>query len=347
MCRSVGSPVIAKSPDEAAVDQMVAAALVPLLGLLVADDPEPHPHPVLLAHRRGDDQHRRDRPLHVVGAPPVEPIPLDPRLELLRMRRHHVEVPWSTTVGASSRARPRPSAPAAPAPLRAPPRSLAPPATPSQTPRLPNRLRIAGLIGDQPLGESYELVTHNSPKRASGDPGRRRREASAGMWPKTATCNLIPAPHRGAATSGAAPAGRATQFPRRSPGSAGSSLGDRQERFGPVAVFLRPRELGAALVALGEPLLGIGELLFERAGVEILGRRSPPRPGAGRGCRRSAASRATARSAWSPSRRRAGAARSAAAPPAAARGWRGCRFRRPRCGSRPGGLRPRRPPPPG
>ena len=38
--------------DEAAVDQMVAAALDLLLGLLVADDPQPHPHPVLIAHRR-------------------------------------------------------------------------------------------------------------------------------------------------------------------------------------------------------------------------------------------------------------------------------------------------------
>ena len=31
--------------EEAAVDQMVAAALGLLLGLLVADDAQPHPHP--------------------------------------------------------------------------------------------------------------------------------------------------------------------------------------------------------------------------------------------------------------------------------------------------------------
>ena len=38
--------------DEAAVDEMVAAALGFLLGLLVADDPESHPHLLLVAPSR-------------------------------------------------------------------------------------------------------------------------------------------------------------------------------------------------------------------------------------------------------------------------------------------------------
>src|SRR5689334_4233623 len=47
---------------------------------------------------------------------------------------------------------------------------------------------------------------------------------------------------------------------------------DREERFCAVAVFLRPVVLGAALVGLRESLFGVGELLFQGAGVEILGR---------------------------------------------------------------------------
>ena len=35
--------------DEALVDELVAAAVVLLLGLLVGDDPEPHPDRVLVA----------------------------------------------------------------------------------------------------------------------------------------------------------------------------------------------------------------------------------------------------------------------------------------------------------
>src|SRR3982750_2378120 len=51
----------------------------------------------------------------------------------------------------------------------------------------------------------------------------------------------------------------------------GSPPGDRKERFGAVAVFLRPVLLGAAALRLGEPLFGVGELLFQGAGVEVLG----------------------------------------------------------------------------
>ena len=88
--------------DEAAVDEVVAAALGLLLGLLVADDPEPDPDRVLVAHRRGDDQHRRQRALHVVGAAPVEPVALDPRVELARQPGTTSRWPCRTTVGAVS-----------------------------------------------------------------------------------------------------------------------------------------------------------------------------------------------------------------------------------------------------
>ena len=88
--------------EEAAVDQMIAAALGFLLGLLVADDPQPHPHPLLIAHRGGGQQHRRQRPLHVIGATPIEPVPLDPRLELPGVPGTTSMCPCSTTVGASS-----------------------------------------------------------------------------------------------------------------------------------------------------------------------------------------------------------------------------------------------------
>ena len=60
----------------------------------------------------------------------------------------------------------------------------------------------------------------------------------------------------------------------------------REERFRAVAVFLGPRALGRPLLGLPQPPLGVGELLFQRPGVEVLGRRPPPRPAAGRGCRR-------------------------------------------------------------
>src|SRR4051794_8239542 len=52
----------------------------------------------------------------------------------------------------------------------------------------------------------------------------------------------------------------------------GSPPGDRKERFGAVAVFLRPVLLGAAVLGLREPLFGVGELLFQGAGIEVLGR---------------------------------------------------------------------------
>src|SRR5690242_13669499 len=65
---------------------------------------------------------------------------------------------------------------------------------------------------------------------------------------------------------------RGGQFRRRGTGPPHSRPGDRKERFGPVAVFLRPVLLGAALFGLREPLFGVAQLLFELAAVEVLGR---------------------------------------------------------------------------
>ena len=116
--------------DEAAVDEMVAAALGLLLGLLVGDDPEPDPDRVLLAHRGEGQQHRRQRPLHVVGAAAVEPVALDPRLELVRVAGDDVEVAVQDDGRRVRRARPRPAAPAARGPRPGAPRSRAPRASP-------------------------------------------------------------------------------------------------------------------------------------------------------------------------------------------------------------------------
>ena len=130
ICRSVGSPVIAKSPMKPPSTRWSLPRSRFLLGLLVADDPDPHPHPVLVAHRGGGQQHRRQRPLHVVGAAPVEPVALDPRVELPREAGNDVEMAVQDDGRRVLRARPRPSAPAAPGPRPRSPRSPAPRASP-------------------------------------------------------------------------------------------------------------------------------------------------------------------------------------------------------------------------
>ena len=50
-----------------------------------------------------------------------------------------------------------------------------------------------------------------------------------------------------------------------------SSLTYSQESFSPFAIFGRPPTCPAALLGIGEALLGIGQLLFERRSVEVLG----------------------------------------------------------------------------
>ncbi len=49
-------------------------------------------------------------------------------------------------------------------------------------------------------------------------------------------------------------------------------VGDAEERFRPVAVLLSPAPGAAPLLGLAEAPLGVGELLLQRAGVEVLGR---------------------------------------------------------------------------
>ena len=70
--------------DEARLDQAVPASVVFLLGLLVGNDPQPHPHLVLLAQVGERQQQACERPLHVVGAAPMQALAFQARLELLR-----------------------------------------------------------------------------------------------------------------------------------------------------------------------------------------------------------------------------------------------------------------------
>src|ERR1700761_244067 len=51
-----------------------------------------------------------------------------------------------------------------------------------------------------------------------------------------------------------------------------SSLSDLQEDLGALFVFQGAGPLGRAVLRLGEAAFGVGELLFERAGVEVVGR---------------------------------------------------------------------------
>ena len=326
--------------DEAGVDQPVAAAVLALLRLLVADHAEPHPDPVLVAHRRGDDHHRRDRALHVVGAAPVEPVPLDPRLELLRPRRHHVEVPLEhhrRRVGgptsAISTGSPRTSSASSRSPRLEP--------SPDETRRIPDRLarrsRTRSAFGEcrvrchrrrcEGSGVPPEFVAHLRrslrhaaplwgagtglhfrgfatfprgtpeipPRTHSGNPNpRSTSEASPGE-----TCSLL---------TSAEPVGRWLRAgvgcpSERLPSEPGSIGRRARHRGGPVRRDTDPRPHHAPvprritpgrspetpqpapclsspastpplLVALPQPLFGVGQLLFERAGVEVARRRS-------------------------------------------------------------------------
>ena len=113
-CRSVGSPVIAKSPpkpprttssiervsmssDSSSGTQTKRTRTVVLLGEVAQR-----------AHHRGEAA------LHVVGAAAVEPVALDPRRELLRVAGHDVEVPVEDERRRRRAARRRRSAPEAP-----------------------------------------------------------------------------------------------------------------------------------------------------------------------------------------------------------------------------------------
>ena len=73
--------------DVALLDEVVGAALLDLLGLLVGDADEVHAHALLRGQVVERAHHRREAALHVVGAAAVEAVALDARLELLRARR--------------------------------------------------------------------------------------------------------------------------------------------------------------------------------------------------------------------------------------------------------------------
>ena len=92
MCRSVGSPVSAKSALQALLDEDVGRAPRDVLGLLVGDADEAHADLVLRGHVLERAHHGRQRALHVVGAAADEPIALDPRGELALARGDDVEV---------------------------------------------------------------------------------------------------------------------------------------------------------------------------------------------------------------------------------------------------------------
>src|ERR1044072_7845344 len=185
ICRSVGSPVIAKSPTKppstrwalprsACSPGSSSPALptptptprwapplsAPPRAPPAPANPQPPPHPVLLPHRRRDHQHRRQRPLHVVGAAPVETVAVDLGVELARAARHHVEVPGQDDRRRLLRPHLGPQ-------HRQPPhllmRSLDPPRLqPSldEPSRFQHPFWLSGVVPDQPGGEGYELVAH-------------------------------------------------------------------------------------------------------------------------------------------------------------------------------------------
>ena len=92
MCRSVGSPVSAKSAVQALLDEDVGRAPRDVLGLLVGDADEAHADLVLRGDVLERAHHGRQRALHVVGAAADEPVALDARGELALARGDDVEV---------------------------------------------------------------------------------------------------------------------------------------------------------------------------------------------------------------------------------------------------------------
>ncbi len=177
--------MIAKSPRKPLRDEVLAAALGLLLGLLVADDAEPHPDLLGLAQRGGDEQHRRQRPLHVVGAAPVEAVALQPRVELPGAAGNDVEVALQ-----DDRRHPLARADLGPDHGQSPdlvalgldPARLEP--SLDEAGSLGDRLGLGGLVADQPLGERDELVAH---------PAEIARNASArsrSFWARA--CSALP-----------------------------------------------------------------------------------------------------------------------------------------------------------
>ena len=78
---------------EAPVDQEVAPPVLGFLRLLVTDYADPGQDPRGgLAGSRKCHEHCGQRGLHVVGAPAEQPVPLDPRLELVGIAGNDIEV---------------------------------------------------------------------------------------------------------------------------------------------------------------------------------------------------------------------------------------------------------------
>jgi hypothetical protein len=74
------------------LDEEIGRAVRLLLGFLVRNHHEDDAHVGLVPELLDRAHHRRQPALHVVGAAPVEAVALDPRSELLCVRRHHVDV---------------------------------------------------------------------------------------------------------------------------------------------------------------------------------------------------------------------------------------------------------------
>ena len=92
MCRSVGSPVSAKSARRPSLTRTSVERLRDVLGLLVGDADEAHAHLVLAGDVLEGAHHGRERALHVVGAAADQPVALDARRELALARGDDVEV---------------------------------------------------------------------------------------------------------------------------------------------------------------------------------------------------------------------------------------------------------------
>ena len=232
---------------------MVAAPLGFLLGLLVADDPQPHPHPILVPHRRGDQQHRRQRRPSCHRRRAHRADPPRPAARTARPAPEPRRCARAARPSARPPARLQPSAPAAPEPRRWPLRSRARPATPRRTRRLPAphparrcRSRSAARRAQQ-ARHSLKLFRAGSMRPDRPLPSRvgsmseavRRSDTLAGMS-RSGDMQSDDRGRRPRSRSGAKREARATQFPRRGTGSPPSPFRDSEKRLGPVAVFLAP-----------------------------------------------------------------------------------------------------------
>ena len=258
MCRSVGSPVIAKSPRRPRADELVGRAVVDVLGLLVGHAHEAHAHARPARRSRERAHHRREAALHVVGAAADQPVALDARLELLRAAGHDVEVAVEHAPSGASAAAPTVGEEHRQAVVRRAraPRSRALQPALDEAGGGAQPVGRRGVVGDQPLGEGA-LVDHDRDR--IGD--RRRRPPRRAVRRRRRLRRSAGTPPSGACRARRRAAPRSRPRPRRSASSA----------LRAACPADRPR----------------------RAAVR---RRAPPRPGSARGCRPPAGSPRPARS---------------------------------------------------